>query len=264
MKIFDTHNHLQDDRIWDQHERIVSNAIDAGVQVMVCCGSCEDDWERVYYLSRKFPHNIIPAYGLHPWYIGKRTPNWKSKLEKMLIDTPIAAIGEIGLDHAIENRNDDDQRQIFIDQLEMAAKFKRPVSIHCRKAWLEIQKCLKSLNTPFFSGVIHSYSGSPELIHELTNYGLMISFSGSITYERNRRARQALLHVPEDKLLIETDAPDIPCQGRMGFNEPSFLSDTVMAIAGILNEPPDAVAGRTFENGAKLFGLKGTGLIGTD
>lgn len=253
MKLFDTHTHLQDDRIWDQHERIISNALDAGVQVMVCCGSCEDDWERVYYLSKKFPQNIIPAYGLHPWYISKRTQNWKSKLVDMLIDTPIAAVGEIGLDHAIEDRDDGDQRRVFIDQLEIAAKLKRPVSIHCRKAWLELQKCLKCLHSSFYGGVVHSYSGSSELIPELIKSGLMISFSGSITYERNRRAREALLRVPEDKLLIETDTPDIPCQGRTGFNEPFFLSDTLKTIAGIINQPVGAVARRTYENGVKMF-----------
>lgn len=253
MKLFDTHTHLQDDRIWDQHENVVSRALDAGVQVMVCCGSCEDDWERVHLLSKKFPANIIPAYGLHPWYIGKRSQNWKSKLEQLLIDTPIAVVGEIGLDHTITNFSEVDQRQVFIEQLEIAVKLKRPVSIHCRKAWLELQKCLSHLNMSFFSGVIHSYSGSPELINELIKYGLLISFSGSITYERNRKARQALLHVPEDKLLIESDAPDIPCQGRTGFNEPSFISDTVMSIAGILNQPPAAVAQRTFENAGRIF-----------
>jgi TatD DNase family protein len=256
MKLFDTHTHLQDDRIWDQHESIISRALDAGVQVMVCCGSCEDDWERVYYLSRKFPKNIIPAYGLHPWYISNRTKKWKSKLEEMLMETPTAAVGEIGLDHAIVNRNDSDQRQIFIEQLQMATALKRPVSIHCRKAWLELQKCIIDLHSPLYGGAIHSYSGSSELIPEFIKNGLMISFSGSITYGQNRKARQALLHVPEDKLLIETDAPDILCQGRTGLNEPSFLNDTIVTIAGLLNQQVNAIAQKTFENGTKLFGWK--------
>lgn len=252
MQLFDSHLHLQDDRIWKYHDALISRASDADVSYMVCCGSCEDDWVRVSALAKKYPQ-IIPAFGLHPLYISKRTDQWQTRLEEMLLMHPTAAVGEIGIDHTLELRNDTEQSVIFTEQLRLATKLERPVSIHCRKAWFALQCTLKTLTGIPFGGVVHSYSGSSELVAELLKYGLSISFSGSVTNERNLRARQSVTLVPINKLLVETDSPDLIPYGRVGMNEPSFLIDIISAISSISGFAVDVIARKSFENGMSIF-----------
>jgi TatD DNase family protein len=171
----------------------------------------------------------------------------------MLLRHPTAAVGEIGIDHTLKQRNDTEQCIVFTEQLRLATKLKRPVSIHCRKAWFVLQSTLKTLSGVPFGGVVHSYSGSSELVSELLKYGLSISFSGSVTNERNLRARQSATIVPIDKLLVETDSPDLIAYGRVGMNEPSYIMDIISTISLIKGLEPDVIARKTFENGMTIF-----------
>lgn len=255
MRLFDSHTHLQDTRVWNNLDVLIERASEAGVSALVCCGSCEDDWGRVLEISQKYPQ-VIPAFGIHPWYISERSNQWHEKLEKILIEVPHAAVGEIGLDHTIENRNDEEQKSVFTNQLQIAIRLKRPVSIHCRKAWQDLLSSLKKVNGLSDGGAVHSYSGSPDIIPELVKYGLSVSFSGSLTYENNRKARRSVIKVPLQKLLIETDTPDISPQSRPDINEPSFLADTVAVLSEIMHMSKETVAEKTFENGMRLFNLK--------
>jgi TatD DNase family protein len=136
MRLFDSHCHLQDERVFARAGEIIARARDAGVVRMLCCGTRESDWDTIKTLSGRFPE-IVPAFGLHPWHVRERSAEWQKELEKHLAETPGAAVGEIGLDHAIEPRNDEDQASVFLAQLKLARKLKRPVSIHCRRAWAQ-------------------------------------------------------------------------------------------------------------------------------
>jgi TatD DNase family protein len=222
MRLFDTHCHLQDTRIESRIAGIVDRAREAGVVRMLCCGTKEQDWDAVKRLSERFPE-IVPAFGLHPWYIRERTGSWLERLEKLLREAPSAAVGEIGLDHAVENRDDKDQNAVFLAQLKLARKLERPVSLHCRKAWGTLIDILqKQCGTPD-GGAVHSYSGPPDLVPRLQSMNVSLSFSGSVVHDRNRRGRLSLAAVSEEFLLVETDSPDIPLPGvEPGANEPAF------------------------------------------
>ena len=135
---------------------------------------------------------MIPAFGLHPWYIDGRSEKWLFRLEEMLRSFPSAAVGEIGLDHAIDRVNNSGQLDVFSAQIDLAARYKRPVSIHCRKAWGDLISVFEERDHVFQGGVIHSYSGSAELVDRLENLGFYISFSGSVTFKRNRKAQESV------------------------------------------------------------------------
>ena len=252
MQLFDSHAHLQDGRFLTNHEALISRASDAGVSFIVCCGCCENDWERVSELATEYPQ-IIPAFGLHPLYVSARSDRWLLRLEEILSHYPAAAVGEIGIDHTLNFRNDAEQFAAFTDQLHLATRLKRPVSIHCRKAWLDLQSALKLVSGVPYGGVLHSYSGSPELVNELLKYGLSISFSGSVTNDRNRKARQSAGIVPLDKLLVETDSPDLLPHGRNGVNEPSYLIDIISSISSVKGLDVEVIAQKTFNNGISIF-----------
>lgn len=231
----DTHCHLQDKRTIARVDEILRRASDAGVNVLVCCGCREDDWDDVITLARKYDC-IIPALGLHPWWAGERSPSWKKRLEGYLEQFPEMAVGEIGLDHAVDGYDEDDQIALFTEQMNIALAYDRPVSIHCRKAWGSIAAFFRQYPDTGKRAVIHSYSGSVELIDELRKYGIMFSFSGSVTFPNNRRGRKAAAAVPEELLLLETDSPDIRPYGSTGDNEPANLktvAETVAQLRGL-------------------------------
>ncbi len=252
MHLFDTHCHLQDDRMACDVGSVISRATDAGVTRMMCCGSSENDWEPVLELSRRFSC-VVPALGIHPWYAGKRSGHWRRTLELLLRNDPRIAVGEIGLDHAIAPRDDRDQAELFESQLELARELDRPVSLHCRKAWGDLMGLFRKRPGLAVDAIIHSYGGPAELVDELQRMGVYISFSGSVTFERNLRGRTAAVLVSDERLLVETDSPDIPPFGHSGPNEPAAVVEVAAAIAKLRGTTPEAVASLTFRNGVRLL-----------
>ena len=252
MRLFDTHCHLQDERLLPEVDAVVTRAATAGVRYMLCCGSSEDDWGAVIDLAYRY-ECVIPALGIHPWYIGTLRSGWNERLEHLLRDHPEVAVGEIGLDHALEERNDDEQMEIFYRQLILARQLGRPASIHCRRAWGSLMELLRREPGIARNGVIHSYSGPVELVEELQRHGLLLSFSGSVTYERNRRAREAVVKVNTEHLLFETDSPDIPPDGHEGNNEPRTLVQVVDTVAGLRGVPVEQVAKDAYSVASELF-----------
>ncbi len=251
--MFDSHCHLQDTRFSGQLSRIIAEARAYGVNRMLCCGSEECDWKAVTQITLDYPE-VIPAFGLHPWYVSRKSSSWLSNLEILLTSYPNAALGEIGLDHALEQRNDREQTDVFLAQLDLAEKLNRPVSIHCRRAWGELLSILKTRGGIPNGGAIHSYSGSPELVRPLEELGLHISFSGSVVNPANKRAAKSVMAVSPQRLLIETDSPDIlpfGCQGTI--NEPKNLSCIIKRIAQLLSLPENVVEERSERNANKLF-----------
>lgn len=235
-------------------EDVVSRAVLSGVRRMLCCGTKEQDWYDVSQLASKY-REVSCAFGLHPWFIGGRGPQWLHSLEKHLEDLPDAALGEIGLDHTVDPRNDREQAEVFIQQLDLALKLKRPVSIHCRKAWGDLLEILQNRGGLEYGGAIHSYSGPPDLVGVLEKLNCHISFSGSILNPRNKRVQNSLREVSPDRLLVETDSPDLLPEGVSGIiNEPQNLVAVVRRIADLLGKSFDQIAFRTEKNGEALFG----------
>jgi len=242
-KYFDAHTHLKN----------YPGRREAGAELMLLNGTAPDDWQKVLDLASA-DKRILPCFGLHPWFAGERSDAWLEKLEKLLREVPAAAVGEIGLDHMIDERNDEDQAMVFIAQLKLARKLKRAVSMHSRKAWGTMMDILeKQCGTPD-GGVIHSYSGPPDRIRQLETLNVSFSFSGSITYERNKRGRASLTAVAERYLLVETDSPDIPPLGvEQGMNEPAFLKRVVETAALLRGCSVEEISEITCRNGTRVF-----------
>ena len=245
--LFDSHCHLQYPDLKNNLEEVLLRAKEAGVLEMLCCGTEESDWPLVQELARIHPQIIIPSFGLHPWYIKNRSTVWLKNLEDFLKTMP-SAVGEIGLDHSLADFNEQEQNSVFISQLELANQLQRPVTIHCRKAWESLLKILKAI-VPHCGGMIHSYSGSAELIPALEDYGLYLSFSGSVTRSGNKRGRKAIGTVSPERLLIETDSPDLlPAGLPDGTNEPANLIHVLKEGAALLHLREEEFALRTREN----------------
>lgn len=263
MQLFDCHNHIQDERLFPRLEKVLERALLAGVERMAVKGCCEDDWPKVEGIVNRYENTYI-AFGLHPWFIMERSPQCFQTLENLLTTYPQASVGEIGIDHALENRNDAEQEEVFLIQLEIARKFERPVTIHCRQAWGRLIELLDQFGKIPSGILIHCFGGSAEVATELVKRGAYISFSGSITRPHAKKAGPALRAVPVDRILIETDAPDImpfnvdeasrlDVKGRL-LNEPANLRYVLAKAAELRGVSVEALAETTFRNAELFFG----------
>lgn len=262
MHFFDAHCHLQDARLTPHLDAVMMRASQVGVTGFMCCGSSEADWTLLPKLAGRFP-GIQLSFGLHPWYTGERSAGWLDILRRQLSDTP-SAVGEIGLDRALDPATFAEQEEVFLAQIHLADELKRPVSIHCRRAWGRLMELLDVKGWPAGGFVLHSYSGSTELIAPLVRRGAFFSFSGAITFEHNRRGREAAAAVPLDRLLIETDAPDLmpalppdaPILRESDGNplsEPAFLVRVLETLADLRSAGRDTIATATYGNARTLF-----------
>jgi TatD DNase family protein len=254
MNLYDCHNHVQDERLFPMIGDVMARARNAGVLRMGVKGCCEDDWPRVIAVMEAY-EGIHPAFGLHPWFIADRSPDWLETLEALLVQYPRASVGEIGIDHAIGERDDADQEAVFLAQLELARQLNRPVSIHCRQAWGRLIQLLDRFGDLPRGMLIHCFGGSAEVAVELVKRGGFISFSGSITRPNNKKAGPAIRAVPDNRILIETDAPDIlPASAKGKLNEPANLHLVLTKAAELRGVPASDLAVLTFENAAALLG----------
>ncbi|MEE9369340.1 MAG: TatD family hydrolase [Pontiella sp.] len=259
MKLYDAHNHVQDERLMPDLETVMERSAAAGVVAMGVKGCCEADWLRVIEIMETY-EGIHPAFGLHPWFLADRSPEWETTLGKLLLEYPQASVGEIGIDHAIENRNDADQEAVFLTQLEIARRLDRPVSIHCRKAWGRLIELLDHFGELPRGMLIHCFGGSAEVAIELVKRGGYISFSGSITRPNAKKAGPAIRAVPVDRILIETDAPDImPTTAEGDLNEPANLRFVLTQAAEFRGISETELAELTFRNAERFFSVSAHG-----
>nr|XP_043624899.1 uncharacterized metal-dependent hydrolase YabD-like [Erigeron canadensis]XP_043624900.1 uncharacterized metal-dependent hydrolase YabD-like [Erigeron canadensis] len=209
IKLFDAHCHLQDPRIFSKAPKLINTALESGILHFAVNGVSEKDWHLVKEMSDNYP-SVIPSFGLHPWFIMDRTPNWLTSLREFFDANPSAAVGEIGLDKGSHGKTIDfnDQVETFRLQLQLAKELKRPASVHCVRAFGDLLDIMKSVG-PFPEGVIlHSYLGSAEMVPEFAKLGAYFSFSGFLMAMKENKAKKMLKAVPSDRILLETDAPD--------------------------------------------------------
>jgi TatD DNase family protein len=263
VKFYDAHNHLQDDRFAGRQAELLADCKKAGVARMVVNGACENDWPKVLALARQ-SRMVLPSFGYHPWYLHERTPGWLTQLEKFLDAVP-GAVGEIGLDRWKPDLPYEPQEEAFLAQLKVAADRNLPVSIHCLQTWGRLHELLRDHARPPRGFVLHSYGGPAEMIPGLAKLGAYFSFCGYFLHERKMRQRETFKHVPPDRLLIETDAPDqllpeyrapfplLDAQGKAA-NHPANLAAVYDGLAGFLGEKTETLASRVEENFHRVFG----------
>jgi len=250
--VLDAHNHLQ--RFPDPDD-IIATMKDVGISGCVVNGTSEQDWPEVAALARAYPDFIHPAFGLHPWFAHQRQPTWLDTLQSHLDEFPHASIGECGLDRWIEHPSIDEQLEVFLPQIRLARERRLPLTIHALKAWGPLLDSLQQEPPPECGFLMHSFGGSRELIHQLLPLGARFSFSGYFLHPRKAKVLEAFRHVPSDRLLLETDAPDmLPPEESItlplseGRNHPANLPAIARSLAAHLERDPEALASECEKN----------------
>jgi TatD DNase family protein len=261
--LYDAHNHLQDSRLDAERAAIMQMLPETGLSEAVVNGSAEDDWEDVARLACAYPW-VRPSFGLHPWYVKERTSAWQESLRSYLMAFPNAPVGEIGLDRWIENPDIDAQIECFRWQLELATDLQRPATIHCLRAWGLLDEQLRTLRLPEHGFLLHSYGGPVEMIPGFVKLGAYFSLSPYFGHARKAQQLAVFKSVPLDRLLAETDAPDMwppdelnphPLQhDGKPINHPANLRVSYELLASLLEMSFEELVGQIGENYRRLFG----------
>ena len=251
MKLVDSHCHLQDSRLKDLLYQIIEKSRRNGIFFIFCCATTLDDIDSVLKLRDTYKE-IVPFLGIHPFFINNLPDDWKERLEN-IIKNESCGIGETGLDKTSESF--EKQKEVFEFHLELAKKYKRPVIVHCRKAWDEMEKFLE--NKKEIHIMFHSFSGPIGRISSFLRENIWFSFSGSLTWKSNKKTPVRLSMIPQDKLLFETDSPDIvPVDDNnkklSKLNEPANVKFVYLKACSILNKPLEEIIEKVWRN-ANLF-----------
>lgn len=259
----DAHNHLHDARLTALRPEFDSIAASIPIRHSVVNGTSESDWTSVSELAARHPW-IIPSFGLHPWQVKDRSPRWLQSLETTLLAHPTAAVGEIGLDRWIQDPDLDAQKECFAAQLDLARRLDRPCTIHCLKAWGLLDDALHAVDPPPRGFLLHSYSGSREMIPMWIELGAYFSISPYFTHERKSAQRDTFRQIPLDRLLIETDAPDMrppeesnphPATSPSGdpINHPANLAVSLNLLTDLTSIPTEKLRTQLQQNFNRLF-----------
>ncbi len=257
MPFIDSHTHLHDERIIADVPGIMARARAQGVRYMATCATMEENFELTAELSEQHPP-ILPFFGLHPWFLDALSDLWKNNLLRYLEAYPSSGIGETGIDFMDKTLDRDLQIRVFEHHLALARDLGRPITIHIRKAWDPAIRILKKMGKLRVPGLVHSYSGSAELVPVFESFNLYLSFSGSVTFEGAKKTVQAIRRVAEDRVVLETDTPDIyphlPGPRPTRLNEPSNLPAIARIAAERIGRDLEGFADQVYENSQALFG----------
>lgn len=252
MTLVDSHCHLDDERFAEDREQAIGRALAAGVTRLLAVGTGggPPDLEAGVRLAEAYPF-IYATVGVHPHDASKATPDTYERLKELSGNPKVLAVGEIGLDYHYNLSPPDAQREVFRRQLSLAAEIGKPVTIHTREAWPDTLAILREEYTG--EGIMHCFTGGPEEARRSLEMGFYVSFAGVVTFPKSQAIRDAAMLVPDDRLLVETDAPylaPVPHRGRR--NEPAFMVETVRALAEIRGADAEWIADLTTRNFERL------------
>lgn len=251
--IFDSHAHY-DDRAFDgDRETVLSALPEAGVCGVINCGVDILSSQKALALAKQYPF-LWAAVGIHGQEAGRAKPGDLNRLLPLLDEPRAVALGEIGLDyHYDDGAPREVQRELLERQIQIAVERDVPVILHDREAHEDMWKLLQRYKP---RGVMHCFSGSVEMARDLVGIGMYIGLGGAVTFKNARRPIEVAAWVPEDRLLIETDAPYMtPAPFRGKRNSSALIPYTAEKIAQVRGMTTEQILRMTKENTERLFGI---------
>jgi TatD DNase family protein len=254
--LVDTHAHLDDPRLRSDLEGVLVRARESGLVQVLAIGTTATDSGSVVEIA-KAHSGVFAAVGVQPNNVAEAGPEDWSRIVSLAGRPRVVALGETGLDRYWDHTPFPQQQLWFDRHLEVARERRLPVVIHCRDCEADVLNQLRQAGPPI-RGVMHSFSGNREHAEAFLDLGLFLSFAGMVTFSNKNldALRDAVLAVPLDRLLIETDSPYLsphPLRGRP--NQPAHLSWTAQYLAKLLQVSCDELGRVTTENAQRLFSL---------
>lgn len=251
--IFDTHAHYDSGAFNADRDEILLSIPEKNVGLIVDPGCDLKSSLDAISLAEKYDF-VYAAVGWHPEDMDKLSDESLSEMAKLIIHPKCVAVGEIGLDYYWDTEHKQEQKDLFIRQIELALDLDKPVIVHDREAHGDSFDIVSRY--PNLRGVFHCYSGSREMAEQLLKNGWYLGFDGPITYKNARKSIEVLEMCPIDRIVIETDSPYLtPVPNRGKRNDSSNLKYVIEKIAEIKGMAAAEVEQITFENGRRLYGI---------
>jgi len=254
--LIDSHCHLAHGRLRQQAGQVLVRARDASVQAVICAATDLHSSRTALSLARRH-ENVFCTAGIHPHEAKDAGENYTARIERLACDGRCVAIGEAGLDYHYDFSPRSCQQRVFAEQLAVAARIGRPVVVHTREAFDDTLAMVRESDTDGSRILLHSFSGDPDEARRALDIGAMIGFSGIVTFKKSQELRRAAAIVPDDRIVVETDAPYLSPEPvrKMRTNEPANVVHIARRLAQVRNIPPEAFAGQTTANAVRFFGL---------
>lgn len=255
MDIFDTHTHLNVDNFVGKEDEELALAKEMGVTHHNVVGFDQETIDGALAIAHKYPE-VYATIGWHPTEAGSYTQEVEDMIVKNLSNPKVVALGEIGLDYHWMEDPKEVQIEVFKRQIQLSKDHDLPFVVHTRDALEDTYQVIKEAGVGPRGGIMHSYSGSLEMANKFIELGMMISFSGVVTFKKATDVQEAAQLLPLDKILVETDAPylaPVPKRGRE--NRTAYTRYVVDKIAELRGLSSEEVADATYHNARKLFNL---------
>lgn len=249
----DSHCHLDFSCFDHDRHKVIQNCQKLGLTAIVLPGTQAKHWPKQIALSKQYS-SLKFSLGLHPYFLDKAQAKDLNLLSDYLAKhiEQVVAVGEIGLDKAIDI-DWHQQVHFFTRQLDLAKAHNLPIILHHRKSHNELLQLLKQKKFTL-GGIVHAFTGSLQQAQSYIELGFKLGVGGSITYERANKTRDTFRHVPLASLVLETDAPDMPLNGKQGQrNSPEFLPEIYNALVQLRDESPEEVMQVCVANVAKCL-----------
>jgi TatD DNase family protein len=250
----DSHCHLNYKGLVEQQVDVLARARESGVAAMLNISTRECEWDDVIGLAEQ-ESDVWASVGIHPHEADQHVGMDCAKLVEKSAHPRVVAIGETGLDYYYDKSDRAQQCTGFREHIKASRETGLPIIIHTRDAEADTAAILtEEMREGAFTGVIHCFTASAAFARIALDLGMYISLSGIVTFKNAQDLQDVAKWLPEDRLLVETDAPflaPIPHRGRTG--EPAFVADTARFVAQLRGVTPEILAQQTSDNFYNLF-----------
>ncbi len=259
MKLFDSHSHIDDKSFNSDFSRMLERARRAGIEAIMIAGINQKSSQKAIDLANQYPM-LFTAVGVHPHDAKHCSRETILSLKTLALDTSVKAWGEIGLDFNRMFSPAPVQERWFEEQMDAAEELSLPMIFHERDSKGRFLEMLESRQTENPKGVVHCFSGSKSELFSYLDLGYHIGITGILTIKkRGARLRELAVMIPEDRILIETDAPYLtpaPQKNKTRRNEPAFVKSVMLKLAEIKGTDPEHLSRILWENSCNLFDIK--------
>ena len=252
--LIDSHCHLEYKGLVEDQQGVLSRARAAGVEGFLSISTRQREWDQVIATATR-ESDVWASVGIHPHEADSHSDLGEAALLAAAAHPKVIAIGETGLDYYYDHSDRETQKALFRHHISVARQTGLPIIIHTRDAEDDTAAILADeMEQGAFPALIHCFTASAEFARTVLDLGLTISLSGIVTFKNAKDLQAIAAQLPEDRILVETDAPflaPVPHRGRTC--EPAFTADTARFVAGLRGVEPEALAETTTRNFTRLF-----------
>lgn len=252
--LIDSHCHLEYKGLVEEQRAVLERARTAGVKGFLSISTRQREWNQVIGTAER-EADVWASIGIHPHEADEHADLGEAALLSAAAHPKVIAIGETGLDYYYDHSDRAMQRELFQRHIAVSRATRLPLIVHTRNAEDDTTSIIADeMEKGAFPALIHCFTASAEFAKRMLDLGLYISISGIVTFKNAKDLQVIAATIPDDRLLVETDAPFLaPVPHRGQVCEPAFTADTARFVAGLRGVTPEALAETTTANFFRLF-----------